>query len=414
MRRTRAGGDARLHDRWSIGVGGHLNPGDGDLAGGLRREWREELARRLRARVPPRSGCSNDDTTEVGSVHVGAVYVADAAGRPVEIRETDKLAGAFADRGRRWPRSSTGWRRGAPLVFEHLEGARALAVRYWPRRWPPPCPVGRGPRLPRIVVPADGGGLAARSRRGRAPPVARGRRPAHDRHRRQHDGQVPRRTSIAQAEDRRVAAVVIKLNTPGGEPRARRTTSSARCSRRRSRSSSGSRRRAASRRAPARSSPSPRTSRCMAPGTSIGAASPISGDGDGHPGHRSARRSRTTRSRRSPRSPNAAAPQRRVGGVARCATRSRRRPSEAVGGRARSTASPTTLEDVLAFANGKTVQVARPAGDDRRRRGDRSREQGDQPVPGDLPPAVRPDDRPPAVQHRLGRACWSSSTAPTS
>ena len=43
MRRTRAGGDARLHDRWSIGVGGHLNPGDGDLAGGLRREWQEEI-----------------------------------------------------------------------------------------------------------------------------------------------------------------------------------------------------------------------------------------------------------------------------------------------------------------------------------------------------------------------------------
>src|ERR1700758_5075669 len=43
MRRTRGGGDARLHDRWSIGIGGHLNPGDGDLAGGLRREWREEV-----------------------------------------------------------------------------------------------------------------------------------------------------------------------------------------------------------------------------------------------------------------------------------------------------------------------------------------------------------------------------------
>ena len=43
MRRTKAGGDARLHDLWSIGVGGHLNPGDGDLAGGLRREWAEEV-----------------------------------------------------------------------------------------------------------------------------------------------------------------------------------------------------------------------------------------------------------------------------------------------------------------------------------------------------------------------------------
>lgn len=121
MRRTKAGGDARLHDRYSIGVGGHLNPGDGDLAGGLRREWREELL----ADFDPEFGLIgllNDDSTEVGSVHLGAVYVADAGGRPVAIRETDKLAGAFAspaevaavvDRMETW----------SALVFEHLEGA---------------------------------------------------------------------------------------------------------------------------------------------------------------------------------------------------------------------------------------------------------------------------------------------------
>lgn len=121
MRRTRAGGDVRLHDRWSIGVGGHLNPGDGDLHGGLRREWDEEVV----AGFTPEFrlvGLLNDDTTEVGRVHLGAVYVADAAGRPVTIRETDKLTGAFAssaevaavaDDLETWSR----------LVFEFLEGA---------------------------------------------------------------------------------------------------------------------------------------------------------------------------------------------------------------------------------------------------------------------------------------------------
>jgi predicted NUDIX family phosphoesterase len=119
MRRTRAGGDARLHDRWTIGIGGHLNPGDGDLLGGLRREWAEEIEA---AFVPDFRlvGLLNDDTGDVGSVHVGAVYVADAAGRPVAIRETDKLAGAFAD-----PVDVAAvvdlmetW---SALVFEHLE-----------------------------------------------------------------------------------------------------------------------------------------------------------------------------------------------------------------------------------------------------------------------------------------------------
>jgi predicted NUDIX family phosphoesterase len=95
MRRTRGGGDARLHDLGSIGVGGHLNPGDGDVAGGLRREWREELDADFVPEFTP-VGLLNDDTTEVGSVHVGFVYTADAAGRPVAIRETDKLSGGFA------------------------------------------------------------------------------------------------------------------------------------------------------------------------------------------------------------------------------------------------------------------------------------------------------------------------------
>ena len=94
MRRTRAGGDARLHDRWSIGVGGHLNPGDVDVPGGLQREWNEELVAEFEPAYAP-VGLLNDDTTAVGSVHVGLVYVADAGGRPVAIRETDKLEGAF-------------------------------------------------------------------------------------------------------------------------------------------------------------------------------------------------------------------------------------------------------------------------------------------------------------------------------
>lgn len=119
MRRTRAGRDERLHDRWTIGIGGHLNPGDRDLAGGLRREWAEEIEA---AFVPAFRlvGLLNDDTGDVGSVHVGAVYVADARGRPVAIRETDKLEGRFAepaevaavvDRMESW----------SALVFEHLE-----------------------------------------------------------------------------------------------------------------------------------------------------------------------------------------------------------------------------------------------------------------------------------------------------
>ncbi len=124
MRRTRSGADVRLHDLFSIGVGGHLNPGDGDLAGGLRREWEEEVEADF---VPEFRlvGLLNDDTTEVGSVHLGAVYLADAAGRRVAIRETHKLTGAFA----------------APeevaAVVDRMETWSALAFGFMERAGPP-------------------------------------------------------------------------------------------------------------------------------------------------------------------------------------------------------------------------------------------------------------------------------------
>ena len=96
MRRTSAGGDARLFERYSIGIGGHVEPGDGDLLGGLAREWREEIAADFEPRFIP-VGLVNDDTTDVGSVHLGVVFVADVAGRSVAIREATKLSGGFAD-----------------------------------------------------------------------------------------------------------------------------------------------------------------------------------------------------------------------------------------------------------------------------------------------------------------------------
>ena len=128
MRRTKAGSDARLHDRYSIGVGGHVNPEDGaldgDLTAALRREWHEELVVDF---VPAFRfvGLLNDDTTPVGEVHVGLVYEGDAAGRPVAIRESDKLSGGFvptaevaavADRLETWSR----------LAFEFLASRPAV------------------------------------------------------------------------------------------------------------------------------------------------------------------------------------------------------------------------------------------------------------------------------------------------
>ena len=100
MERTTAGGDPRLHSKASLGVGGHINPVDAGrdaLSTGLRREWDEELI----ADWEPEFvllGLLNDDSNPVGSVHLGVVYEVDAAGRPVAVREQDKLRGRMASR----------------------------------------------------------------------------------------------------------------------------------------------------------------------------------------------------------------------------------------------------------------------------------------------------------------------------
>jgi predicted NUDIX family phosphoesterase len=121
MQRTDAGGDARLHGRASIGVGGHLNPvdeGDDPLMAGLRREWAEELE----ARWQPEFhlvGLLNDDSNPVGAVHLGVVFTVEANGRQVDVRERDKLSGAFVEPdavAAAWDRLET-WSR---LVAESL------------------------------------------------------------------------------------------------------------------------------------------------------------------------------------------------------------------------------------------------------------------------------------------------------
>ncbi|QDU66981.1 hypothetical protein [Engelhardtia mirabilis] len=102
LRRTKAGGDARLHDKLSIGVGGHVEPpdaiaadgGDRDpIAEGSRRELAEELF--LPECGPPRPvGMINDDTNPVGAVHVGLVQVLEVDDPTrIAVREQDVLVG---------------------------------------------------------------------------------------------------------------------------------------------------------------------------------------------------------------------------------------------------------------------------------------------------------------------------------
>ena len=100
FRRSNRGGEKRLFGLRSIGVGGHVNPEDGDdvVRDALHRELDEELL--MPAGWTYRlAGLLNDDTTPVGSVHVGVVAVVDPGPGEVSVRERDMMSGAFARAG---------------------------------------------------------------------------------------------------------------------------------------------------------------------------------------------------------------------------------------------------------------------------------------------------------------------------
>jgi predicted NUDIX family phosphoesterase len=94
LQRTQKQTEARLHHKLSLGIGGHINPDTPDLLDGLHKELEEEVHVAGDYDLTF-AGILNDDTTEVGSVHLGAVYVLDAHDTNVTVRETDKMTGRW-------------------------------------------------------------------------------------------------------------------------------------------------------------------------------------------------------------------------------------------------------------------------------------------------------------------------------
>ena len=97
VRRLGRGNEARLHDKLSIGIGGHINPVDADggrealLGAATLRELEEELHIEGTYTIQA-VGVLNDDSNPVGAVHAGLVQVVRVRGS-VSIRETDQLEG---------------------------------------------------------------------------------------------------------------------------------------------------------------------------------------------------------------------------------------------------------------------------------------------------------------------------------
>ena len=131
-RRLRRSSEKRLHHLYSLGIGGHVNPGDGEredpVVGGLRREWAEEI----RCTAPARASLVallNDDSSPVSRVHLGLVFLVEPENASVDVREVEKLEGETLslEAMRRHYLSMESW---SQLVFDDLvAGAQTRVAR---------------------------------------------------------------------------------------------------------------------------------------------------------------------------------------------------------------------------------------------------------------------------------------------
>ena len=79
--RGKSGGESRLHAKGSIGVGGHINPID-DSAEGGEKTYRSAVTREIEEELIINGtykdeivGLINDDSNDVGKVHLGVVHL---------------------------------------------------------------------------------------------------------------------------------------------------------------------------------------------------------------------------------------------------------------------------------------------------------------------------------------------------
>jgi predicted NUDIX family phosphoesterase len=129
LQRKSTQGEHRLHNKLSIGVGGHINPSVAApdshvIREGLKREIDEELyiAPGYNERLV---GLINDDTTDVGRVHLGVLFEIDSLSPDVRVRETHKMDGAWALMGH-LEKSYEGLETWSQIVFDSYLYPRSL------------------------------------------------------------------------------------------------------------------------------------------------------------------------------------------------------------------------------------------------------------------------------------------------
>lgn len=106
FRRLNKQTEKRLHNLYSLGVGGHMNPNGMSLDTAylhsqLQREMNEEVNIHADCKIISLKplGFINDDTNDVGKVHLGVLYSIELSNTDIEIREKEKMTGEWIPKG---------------------------------------------------------------------------------------------------------------------------------------------------------------------------------------------------------------------------------------------------------------------------------------------------------------------------
>lgn len=102
-KRTKKQGESRLHEKYSLGFGGHINDIDGNkvtdtnlILAAMIRELNEEVflpsVRQIHV-----AGFINDDTNPVGKVHLGIAFIVEAANERFAVNEPEMIEAKWCD-----------------------------------------------------------------------------------------------------------------------------------------------------------------------------------------------------------------------------------------------------------------------------------------------------------------------------
>ncbi len=114
--------EERLREKYSIGIGGHINPVDvhsiNILDEGMKREFEEEVDYPYEYKTKI-IGFINDDNDSVGRVHFGVVVLVEGSNDKIKVKEKDKLSGKMMTlfEAKKFRNKMESW---SQIVFDYL------------------------------------------------------------------------------------------------------------------------------------------------------------------------------------------------------------------------------------------------------------------------------------------------------